>query len=91
MPDKYYCKLDKHPSPESVRLSGDEKIWRSLLDCPHICCVFCSRLHSCGFVCWRANTAEKGTEEETCPDQCTIQEKVFGKILEKLEDEDLFI
>lgn len=86
--EKYYCKKDRHPCLEEIRLERDEKLWRDAIDCPHICCAFCSKCFSCAFACWVAQTWKKSHPSRKCKYQCTLQEKVFGKIMEKKKDED---
>jgi len=81
MTEKYYCKRSRHPHPEHIRVD-DEKLWQQVINCPMICCIRCSFKENCKFACWLANH-----DHGSCPDQCTIQEKVYGEILEKTEED----
>jgi len=80
MTKKYYCKRSRHPHPEHIRVD-DEKLLKQVIDCPMICCKHCAVKENCSFACWRAKSPH------SCLDQCTIQEKVFGEILEKTEED----
>lgn len=80
---KCYCKKERHPHLERIRLGRDQKLWRDALDCPHICCGFCSKRFSCEFACWISREWKKDHPSRQCEYQCTIQEKVYGEILEK--------
>ena len=76
--EKYYCKKPRHPCPDSMRME-DEKLWRDFIGCPRICCLHCSKKWSCEFVCYYFEALEDKNVTD-CPDQCTIQDKVFGEI-----------
>lgn len=79
---RYYCRIDRHPSPEIIRLERDEKLWRNAIECPHICCGFCSKRFSCEFVCWIARNWKKDHPSNKCKYQCSLEEKVYGQIFE---------